>query len=195
MDELGAALGCESGISKSEVSRICQGLDVQVQAILNRPLEFSHYPYVYLDATYLHGRDQARKQVISRAVIVAVGIIASGQREVLGIEVGHSEDEAFWTAFLRRLRERGLAGVQLVNSDAHTGLKKAIARCFQGCCWQRCRVHFARNLLVTVPKASQDMVAAALRSVFVQQEAAAVEAQWEQVIGMLTQKFPAAAAL
>ena len=195
VDELVAALGCESGISKSEVSRICQGLDVQVQAFLNRPLEFSRYPYVYLDATYLHGRDQARKQVISRAVIVAVGITASGQREVLGIEVGDSEDEAFWTAFLRRLRERGLSGVQLVISDAHAGLKKAIARCFQGCGWQRCRVHFARNLLVKVPKASQDMVAAALRSVFVQQEAAAVEAQWEQVIGMLTEKFPAAAAL
>jgi len=195
VDQLVAALGCESGISKSEVSRICQGLDVQVQAFLNRPLEFSRYPYVYLDATYLHGRDQARKQVISRAVIVAVGITASGQREVLGIEVGDSEDEAFWTAFLRRLRERGLSGVQLVISDAHAGLKKAIARCFQGCGWQRCRVHFARNLLVKVPKASQDMVAAALRSVFVQQEAAAVEAQWEQVIGMLTEKFPAAAAL
>ena len=195
VDELVAALGCESGISKSEVSRICQGLDVQVQAFLNRPLEFSRYPYVYLDATYLHGRDQARKQVISRAVIVAVGITASGQREVLGIEVGDSEDEAFWTAFLRRLRERGLSGVQLVISDAHAGLKKAIARCFQGCGWQRCRVHFVRNLLVKVPKASQDMVAAALRSVFVQQEAAAVEAQWEQVIGMLTEKFPAAVAL
>lgn len=110
VDELVAALGCESGISKSEVSRICQGLDVQVQAFLNRPLEFSHYPYVYLDATYLHGRDTARKQVISRAVIVAVGITANGQREVLGIEVGDSEDETFWTAFLRRLRERGLRG-------------------------------------------------------------------------------------
>jgi transposase-like protein len=133
--------------------------------------------------------------VISRAVIVAVGITASGQREVLGIEVGDSEDEAFWTAFLRHLRERGLAGVQLVISDAHAGLKKAIARCFQGCSWQRCRVHFSRNLLVKVPKASQHMVAAALRSVFVQQKATAVAAQWDQVITMLTEKFPAAAAL
>jgi transposase-like protein len=195
VDELVAALGCESGISKSEVSRICQGLDVQVQAFLNRPLELSRYPYVYLDATYLHGRDPARKQVISRAVIVAVGITASGQRELLGIEVGDSEDEAFWTAFLRRLKERGLTGVRLAISDAHAGLKKAIARCFQGCSWQRCRVHFARNLLVKVPKASQDMVAAALRSVFVQQEATAVAVQWDQVITMLTEKFPAAAAL
>jgi putative transposase len=104
-DELVAALGCESGISKSEVSR-CQGLDVQVQAILGRPLEPCRFLYVYLDATYLHGRDQARKQVISRAVIVAVGITACGQRVVIGIEVGDSEDETFWTAFLRRLRER-----------------------------------------------------------------------------------------
>jgi len=195
VDELVAALGCESGISKSEVSRICQGLDVQVQAFLGRPLDLCRFPYVYLDATYLHGRDQTRKQVISRAVIVAVGITASGQREVLGIEVGDSEDEAFWTAFLRHLRERGLAGVQLVISDAHAGLKKAIARCFQGCGWQRCRVHFARNLLVKVPKASQDMVAAALRSVFVQQNEPAVEQQWDQVITKLTEKFPAAAAL
>ena len=193
VDELVVALGCESGISKSEVSRICQGLDTQVLAFLQRPLEFSHYPYVYLDATYLHGRDQARKQVISRAVIVAVGITANGQREVLGIEVGDSEDEAFWTAFLRRLRERGLSGVQLVISDAHAGLKKAIARCCQGSSWQRCRVHFARNLLAKVPKGSQDMVAAALRSVFVQAEA--VEQQWDQVIAMLIEKFPAAAAL
>jgi putative transposase len=195
VDELVAALGCESGISKSEVSRICQGLDTQVQAFLNRPLENSCYPYVYLDATYLHGRDPARRQVVSRAVIVAVGITATGQREVLGIEVGDSEDEAFWTAFLRRLRERGLTGVQLVISDAHAGLKKAIARCCQGSSWQRCRVHFARNLLVKVPKGSQDMVAAALRSVFVQPQAQAVEHQWEQVITMLTEKFPAAAAL
>jgi transposase-like protein len=195
VDELVAALGCDSGISKSEVSRICQGLDTQVQAFLNRPLETSCHPYVYLDATYLHGRDPARKQVISRALIVAVGITATGQREVLGIEVGDSEDEAFWTAFLRRLRERGLSGVQLVISDAHAGLKKAIARCCQGTGWQRCRVHFARNLLVKVPKGSQDMVAAALRSVFVQPEAQAVEQQWEQVITMLSEKFHAAAAL
>ena len=195
VDELVAALGCESGISKSEVSRICQGLDTQVQAFLNRPLEFSRYPYVYLDATYLHGRDPARRQVISRAVIVAVGITANGQREVLGIEVGDSEDEAFWTAFLRRLRERGLSGVQLVISDAHAGLKKAIVRCCQGSSWQRCRVHFARNLLVKVPKGSQDMVAAALRSVFVQTEAQAVVQQWDQVTRMLSEQFPTAAAL
>ena len=126
---------------------------------------------------------------------MAVGITATGQREVLGIEVGDSEDETFWTAFLRRLRERGLRGVQLVISDAHTGLKKAIARCCQRSSWQRCRVHFARNLLAKVPKGSQDMVAAALRSVFAQPEAQAVEQQWDQVTTMLREKFPAAAAL
>lgn len=122
---------------------------------------------------------------------MAVGITARGQHEVLGIEVGDSVNESFWTGFLRRLRERGLEGVQLVISDAYAGLKKAIARCFQGCSWQRCRVHLARNMLVKVPKGSQDMVAAALRSVFVQQ----VGAQWEQVVGMLSEKFPSAAAL
>ena len=109
--------------------------------------------------------------------------------------MGDSEDETFWTAFLRRLRQRGLSGVQLVISDAHAGLKKAIARCCQGTTWQRCRVHFARNLLAKVPKGSQDMVAAALRSVFVQADAQAVEQQWDQVITMLTENFPAAAAL
>jgi putative transposase len=127
--------------------------------------------------------------VISRAVIVAVGIIATGQREVLGIELGDSEDEAFWTAFLRRMRERGLSGMQLVISDAHAGLKKAIARYSQGCSWQRCRVHFARNLLAKVPKGRQDMVAAALRSVFVQAVTQAVAQLWNQVITMLTEKI------
>ncbi len=114
---------------------------------------------------------------------------------MLGIAVGDSEDETFWTAILRRLRERGLSGVQLVISDAHAGLKKAIARCCQGSSWQRCRVHFARNLLAKVPKGSQVMVAAALRSVFVQADAQAVDQQWDQVITMLTDNFPAAAAL
>jgi len=146
------------------------------------------------DPRDLHHSAGRPREKGSRAVIVAVGITASGQREVLGIEVGDSEDETFWTAFLRRLRERGLSGVQLVISDAHAGLKKVIGRCCQGSSWQRCRVHFARNLLVKVPKGSQDMVAAALRSVFVQPVAQAVEQQWDQVITMLSEKFSAAAA-
>jgi putative transposase len=166
VDELVAALGCESGISKSEGCRICQGLDTPVQAFLSRPLEICRYPYVYPDATYLNGRDPARRQLTSRPVIVAVGITASGQCEVLGFEVGDSEAEACWPAFLRRLRECGLLGVQAVIRAAHAGLKKAVARC---------RVHFSRNLLAKVPKGRQVMEAATLRSVFGQPEAQAVD--------------------
>ncbi len=117
-------------------------------------------------------------------MIVAVGITTSVQREVLCIEVGDREDETFWTAFLRRLRERGLSSVQLVITDAHAGLKKAIRRCCQGVNWQRCWIPFARNLLVKIPKGSVDMVAAALRWVFVQQEKQSIVHQWEQVITM-----------
>jgi putative transposase len=154
-------------------------MDVHVQALLNRPLEFSRHPYVHLVATYLHVRGPARKLVICRVVIVADGITSSGQREFLGIEVGASEYKALWTVFLRLLKERGLTVVRLAISDAHAGLKTAIARCFQGCGWQCSRVSFFRNSLVKVPKASHDMVAAALRSVVVQQEARAVAVQWE----------------
>ena len=156
------ALGGASGISKSEVSRICQGLDEQVKAFLQRPLDHARFPYVYLDATYLHGRLGRNMQVVSRAVVVAIGINALGYREVLGIAVGDSEAEGFWRQFLGSLKERGLAGTRLVISDAHLGLTVAIKRMFQGCSWQRCRVHFLRNLLSHVPKAGQDMVAAAM---------------------------------
>ena len=156
-----------SGISKSEVSRICQGLDQQVKAFLGRPLDHARFPYVYLDATYLHGRLGHNMQVVSRAVVVAIGINALGYREVLGIAVGDSEAEGFWRQFLGSLKERGLDGTRLVISDAHLGLTAAIKRMFQGCCWQRCRVHFLRNLLSHVPKAGQDMVAAAMKAVFV----------------------------
>ena len=119
--------------------------------------------------------------------MIAMGVNADGRRELLGLAVGDSESEGFWKTFIGSLKERGLTGVKLVISDAHVGLTKAIRRMFQGCCWQRCRVHFARNLLAKVPKGSQDMVAAALRSVFVQAEAQAVEQQWDQVITMLTE--------
>ena len=150
------------GISKSEVSRICQGLDEQVKAFLGRPLDHACFPYVYLDATYLHGRLGRNMQVCSRAVVVAIGINGLGYREVLGIAVGDSEAEGFWRQFLGSLKERGLTGTRLVISDAHLGLTAAIKRMFQGCSWQRCRVHFLRNLLSHVPKAGQDMVAAAM---------------------------------
>jgi putative transposase len=151
VDALVAALGSQSGISKSQVSRICQDIDEQVQAFLNRPLQESGYAYVYLDATYLHGRLGKALQVCSRAVVVAMGVNTDGRRELLGLKVGDSESEGFWSEFLGSLKERGLTGVKLVVSDAHAGLTKAIRRQLQGCVWQRCRVHFARNLLQCVP--------------------------------------------
>ena len=192
VDALVEALGGDSGISKSEVSRICQGLDEQVKAFLGRPLDHAHFPYVYLDATYLHGRLGRNLQVVSRAVVVAIGINALGFREVLGIAVGDSEAEAFWRQFLGSLKERGLTGTRLVISDAHLGLTAAIKRMFQGCSWQRCRVHFLRNLLSHVPKAGQDMVAAAMKAVFVIQKPEQVRAHWQQVTEMLRKQFPGA---
>jgi len=192
VDALVEALGGASGISKSEVSRICQGLDEQVKAFLGRPLDHARFPYVYLDATYLHGRLGRNLQVVSRAVVVAIGINALGYREVLGIAVGDSEAEGFWRQFLGSLKERGLKGTRLVISDAHLGLTAAIKRMFQGCCWQRCRVHFLRNLLSHVPKAGQDMVAAAMKAVFVIQAPDQVRAHWERVTEMLRKQFPSA---
>jgi putative transposase len=132
VDDLVAAMGVDTGISKSEVSRICTGLDERVAAFRNRTLGHVAFPYVYLDATYINVRDDALGQVVSRAVVIATGITANGDREVLGVDIGDSEDETFWTRFLRSLRDRGLAGVRLVISDAHEGLKKAIRRCFTG---------------------------------------------------------------
>jgi putative transposase len=136
VEALVAALGVQSGISRSQVSRICTDIDVQVQAFLNRPLE-GGYAYVYLDATYLHGRLGKAMQVCSRAVVVAMGVNADGRRELLGLKVGDSESEGFWSEFLVSLKQRGLSGVKLVISDAHVGLTKAIRRQLQGCAWRR----------------------------------------------------------
>src|SRR3954462_15758095 len=155
VEDLVAALGIDSGISKSEVSRICAGLDEVVTAFRGRRLDHSAFPYVYLDATYLHVRNTA-SQVVSMAVVVATGITADGGREVLGLDVGDSEDEVFWRAFLTDLKKRGLGGVRLVISDQHAGLVAALKRSFQGAAHQRCRVHFARNLLALVPKTHTD---------------------------------------
>jgi transposase-like protein len=155
VDELVKALGME-GISKSRVSELCEELDEEVERFRNRPLEGS-YPYVWVDATYLKARQDGR--VVSTAVVIAVGVKAqSGEREVLGFDVGPSEDGAFWSAFLRSLVARGLSGVRLVTSDAHRGLKSAVAAVLVGASWQRCRVHFMRNALSLVPKAAQQMV-------------------------------------
>ena len=145
VDDLVVALGADSGISKSEVSRICEGLDESVGASRTRPLDHTSFPYLYLDATYLHVRNAPGKggQVVSMAVVVATGIAADGSREVLGLDVGDSEDETFWRGFMLSLKQRGLGGVQLVISDQHTGLVAALRRSFQGCAHQRCRVHNA----------------------------------------------------
>jgi transposase-like protein len=195
VDALVSALGSQSGISKSQVSRICQEIDAQVQAFLSHPLESSDYAYVYLDATYLNGRQGKAQQVTSRAAVVAMGVNADGRRELLGLKVGNSETEAFWAEFISHLKERGLGGVKLVISDAHAGLTKAIRRQLQGSVWQRCRVHFARNLLQCVPKAHQGMVTAALRSVFAQETAAEIESRWDDLAASLAERFPKAAAL
>src|SRR3954464_1197947 len=190
VDDLVAALGIDAGISKSEVSRICAGLDQAVGAFRTRTLGHTSFAYVYLDATYLHVREIGLGQVVSKAVVVATGITSSGGREVLGLAVGDSEEETFWRAFLTDLRGRGLSGVQLVISDQHAGLVAALRRCFQGTAHQRCRVHFARNLLALIPKTHKDMVAALFRTIFAQPNATAVSAAWEQVRDQLTASFP-----
>jgi putative transposase len=193
VDELVQALGIDTGISRSEVSRICAGLDEQVEAFRSRRLDHTAFPYVIVDATYLHVRDG--HHVVSKAVVIATGVAATGHREVLGVDVGDSEDEVFWRAFLRSLRARGLGGVRLVISDAHAGLVAALRRVFQGAAHQRCRVHFARNLLALVPKGHQEMVAAAFRTIFAYANAEEIAAQWDHVEGMLAGRFPKAAAL
>jgi transposase-like protein len=191
VDDLVKALGLD-GISKSQVSRLCQSLDDEVERFRQRPLE-ALYPYLWLDATFIKVRIEGR--VVSMAVVLATGVTAEGQREVLGLDIGPSEDGAFWTAFLRSLVARGLQGVQLVISDAHTGLKGAIAAVLQGATWQRCRVHFLRNVLGLVPKASMEMVAATIRTVFAQPDASSARDQWRKVADGLQGRFPRVANL
>src|SRR4051794_7259817 len=188
VDDLVKALGAGSGISKSEVSRICADLDEEVGAFRDRSLAEVAYPYVFLDATYCKAR--VNRRVVSQAVVIATGVTADGRREVLGFDVGDSEDGAFWTAFLRGLKARGLGGVQLVISDAHTGLKAAIASVFLGATWQRCRVHFMRNVLAVVPKGNAEMVAAAIRTIFAQPDAEHVLDQFEVIAVMLGKQLP-----
>ncbi len=188
VDDLVKALGIDAGISKSEVSRICAELDEQVAAFTGRPIS-DPFPYLFLDATYLKAHEGP--QVVSKAVVIATGVRSDGHREVLGLAVGDSEDGAFWTAFLRGLRARGLGGVALVVSDAHEGLKSAIAAVLVGAAWQRCRVHFMRNVLSRVPKGSQEMVAAAIRTIFAQPDAGAVAEQLDSIAEKLGRQFPA----
>jgi putative transposase len=193
VDDLVVALGIEAGVSKSEVSRICRELDDIVAAFRDRPIGHTTFPYVFLDATYVKAHEGA--SVVSKAIVIATGVTARGDREVLGLAVGDSEDGAFWTAFLRSLRSRGLAGVRLVISDAHEGLKSAIAAVLIGAAWQRCRVHFLRNVLARIPKGSADMVLAAVRTIFAQPDAASVKEQLGEIADKLTPRFPAVAGM
>jgi len=181
-------LGADTGISKSEVSRICADLDDEVGAFRDRSLADQSFPYVFLDATYCKARVNHR--VVSQAVVIATGVSADGHREVLGFDVGDSEDGAFWTAFLRSLKARGLTGVQLVISDAHEGLKTAIASVLIGSSWQRCRVHFMRNVLSRIPKGHGEMAAAAIRTIFAQPDAEHVREQFDTIATMLGRQLP-----
>jgi putative transposase len=191
VDDLVRALGVD-GISKSEVSRICGELDTAVTAFRTRALTGEHR-YVWLDATYHKVRVDGR--VISQATVVAVGVTSEGERQVLGVDVGPSEDRAFWTAFLRSLVKRGLTGVRLVISDAHEGLKQAIGTVLSGASWQRCRVHFMRNLLATVPQGAREAIAAIVRTIFAQPDHASALTQLRKVAEGLRARFPQAARL
>ncbi|WP_236653637.1 IS256 family transposase [Streptacidiphilus melanogenes] len=188
VDDLVKALGADTGISKSEVSRICQDLDGQLTAFRTRALDHVRFPYVYLDATYCKAR--VDHQIVSRAVVIATGIAEDGGREVLGVMVGDSETELFWTEFLRHLRERGLTGVRLVIGDHHLGLVKAIRKIMLGAAYQRCRVHFLRNTFAVISKEAGEMVAATIRTIFAQSTADAVRTQLDTVADMLGKQFP-----
>ncbi len=193
VDDLVRALGIDAGISKSEVSRICGDLDAVVGAFRERRLDHVAFPYVFLDATYVKAHEGA--SVVSKAIVIATGVTATGDREVLGLAVGDSEDGAFWTAFARSLRARGLGGVRLVISDAHQGLKAAIAAVFIGAAWQRCRVHFLRNVLSRIQKGRAEMVLALIRTIWAQPDPAAVREQLDAVADKLGAGFPVVAAM
>jgi putative transposase len=185
VDDLVKAMGM-TGVSKSQVSRLCEEIDERVNAFLDRPLE-GDWPYVWLDATYVKVREAGR--IVSVAAIIAVGVNSDGRREVLGLAVGPSEAETFWTGFLRSLTRRGLRGVKLVVSDAHVGLKAAISKVLKAT-WQRWRVHFTRNVLAHATKGQRQMVAALIGTVFAQETSEAAHAQWGLVTEQLVARFP-----
>lgn len=191
VDDLVKALGCDTGISKSSVSRICAQIDADVHVLRTRRLDHQPFVYVWLDATYVHVREN--RQVVSKAIVIATGLRADGHREVLGLDVGDSENEPFWKEFLGSLVDRGLAGVRLVISDAHAGLIKAIQRCFQGASWQRCRVHAMRNLLAAANHRHRQVIAALIRTIFVQPDTKTATAQLRTVVDQLRPYAPAVA--
>jgi transposase-like protein len=189
VDDLVQAMGL-SGISKSTVSKLCKDIDERVGAFLDRPL-VGEWPYLWRDATYLKQREGGR--IVSVAAIIAVAVNTEGKREIVGLHIGPSEAETFWSSFLKSLARRGLRGVKLVISDAHEGLKAAIRRVF-GSSWQRCRVHWMRNALSYVPKGQQSMVSAALRQAFIQPDRAQASQALRHVADQLRQKWPKLAA-
>lgn len=188
VDDLVKALGCDTGISKSSVSRICKLIDDDVAVLRNRRLDHLPFVYVWLDATYVHVREHG--QVISKAVVIATGVRADGHREVLGVDVGNSENETFWTEFLRDLVDRGLSGVQLVISDAHAGLRAAITRVLQGAAWQRCRVHAKRNLLAVARHQNRGMVSAAISTIFAEPDGPGARERLHEVADRLATVEP-----
>ena len=190
VDDLVQALGMQ-GISKSQVSALCAQIDERVGAFLDRPLE-GEWPYLWLDATYLKVRQGGR--VVSVAAIIACAVNQDGRREILGLAIGESEARPFWVKFLTSLKQHGLTGVKLVISDAHEGLKAAIAQVFSAT-WQRCRVHFMRNLLTCVTKSNQSLVGTLVRQVFVQPDPASAHTAWRKVADQIRKQFPKAAAL
>ena len=192
VEDLVQTLGVK-GISKSQVSEIASALDAEVASFRGRPLDGGPYRLVSLDALALKVREEGR--IVSAAALIAIGVNREGHREILGLDVVTAEDGTAWTSFLRDLVARGLAGVVLVTSDAHEGLKSAIAAVLPGAAWQRCRTHFARNLLAKVPRSAQDFVAAMCRSIFAQADRDTVWAQHRRVADELRVRFPQAAAL
>ena len=188
VDALVKSLGCD-GISKSQVSRICRELDQVVESFLGQPLGGGPYPYFWLDALTQKVREEGR--IVNVSVVVATAVNTEGKREILGMDVGISEDGAFWLAFLRSLVARRLSGVQLVTSDAHQGLKDAIATVFGEACWQRCRTHFMTNLLSNkVPKRAQSWVATMIRTIYQQPLPEEVHSQHQRVVAQLEERFP-----
>ena len=190
VDDLVQAMGM-SGISKSQVSRLCEEIDVRVKAFLDRPIE-GNWPYLWIDATYIKVRQNGR--IVSVAVIVAVGANADGRREVLGMQVGPSEAETFWTDFLRGLARRGLRGVKLVISDAHEGIKAAVSKVMHAT-WQRCRVHFMRNVSAHAGKSARRVVTAFMSAAFAQDTADAAKGQWRKVADQVRPSLPKLAGL
>jgi transposase-like protein len=190
VDDLVKALGL-SGVSKSQVSRLCEEIDGRVKTFLERPIE-GDWPYLWIDATYVKVRQNGR--IVSVAVTIAVAVNTDGRREVLGMDIGASEAETFWTEFLRKLKRRGLSGVKLVISDAHEGIKAAVAKVFRAT-WQRCRVHFLRNVLAHAGRSGRRVVSAFIATAFAQDDAASARAQWRQVADQLRPKLPKLAAM